>query len=423
MKPQKNIHCDLVVIGAGLAGMVAAARASDLGLKTVQTGNPSVFFLNSGLFDLLGVYPMDSGQILTHPYSGIQKLASDQKGHPYSKVSQDQITESIHFAGKVLRAEGLYYDLPGPENKKVLTAVGTVKPTYMVPETVSKGCAGQEKSLLIVDFKGLRGFSARQIAAGIKTRENPPLTLTMDLGGHPNGLNPVHLAASFENPDFIQGLSRKLLEFSGTADLVGMPAICGVHNSLDIIKALETQTGMDIFEIPGMPPSIPGLRLKNAFEKSLSDSSVTVLNTAKIVFQGMDHDHFIFQALNDNFKTQIKARGAILASGRFPGGGLFARRNRVVETIFNLPVFQPETREFWHLLNFFDSKGHPINQAGLETDDMFRPLDRTGIPAFENLYAAGAILAHNDWARLKSGAGVSCVSAYTAVNNFHAKNT
>ena len=74
MKLKNTIETDILVIGAGLAGMVAAARASSLGLKIVQAGNSSVFFFASGLFDLLGVYPVDPGKIITNPYSGIKQL-------------------------------------------------------------------------------------------------------------------------------------------------------------------------------------------------------------------------------------------------------------------------------------------------------------------------------------------------------------
>nr|WP_291462398.1 glycerol-3-phosphate dehydrogenase subunit GlpB [Desulfobacula sp.] len=424
MKIQKNMDCDILVIGAGLAGMIAAARASNLGLKTIQTGNSSVLFFASGLFDLLGVYPIDSGKILTDPYSAIKKLQYDQPGHPYSKVSQDQIKESFQFVTDFLNSTGLKYHLSDHNNKNILTSVGTLKPTYIVPETFSKGCDFDrgKKNLLIVDFKGLRGFSAKQAAAGSGMKNGDVCTLSIDVSENPGGLNPVHLAKLFESREFIQKLSEKILRFSERIDLVGMPAVCGIHNSLEIVNEIESRTGMDVFEIPGMPPSIPGLRLKNAFEKKLSTSHVTVLNNAKVVFHAMDEDCFILQAVNDNFETKIRTQCVILASGRFPGGGLFARRNIILETIFNLPVFQPKTRDLWHQLNFFDPKGHMINQAGLETDDRFRPLDKTGKPAFENLYAAGSILAHNDWTRLKSGAGVSCVSAYTAVNSFYEKN-
>ena len=433
MKTQKNMDCDILVIGAGLAGMTAAARASDLGLKTIQIGNSSVLIFASGLFDLLGVYPIDSGRTLTNPYPAIKKLQNAHPCHPYSKVSETQINEGFQFVMDFLNSAGLKYHLPDSMNKnqtnnnrlnkKILTSVGTLKPTYMVPETFSKGCDihKEQKNLLIVDFKGLKGFSAKQAAAGLGMKKGEVYTLSIDSPEGTGDLNPVPLAKLFESKAFIQKFSDKILSFSDKVDMVGMPAVCGIHNSLEIVKELETKVGVDVFEIPGMPPSIPGLRLKNAFEKSLSKSNVTFLSNSKVVFDAMDQDHFILTAMNDNFETRIRAQCVILASGRFPGGGLFAKRKIILETIFDLPVFQPKTRDQWHQLNFFDPKGHMINQAGLETDDTFRPLDKTGSPVFENLYAAGSILAHNDWVRLKSGAGVSLISAYTAVNSFYKK--
>ena len=424
MMIQKDTDCDVLVIGAGMAGMVASARASQLGLKTIQAGNSSALFFASGLFDLLGVFPIDSGEILSKPYPAIKKLQSDQPDHPYSKANQKQIEDSFLFLIEFLDSAGLKYHLPGTCNKQILTSVGTFKPTYIVPATFLKGCDLNKvgKNLLIVDFKGLRGFSAKQAASGLGDRKEKTHTLSIDLPENKGGLNPVHLAKSFENQEFIQKLSDKILGFSKKADIVGIPAICGIQNSFEIVKELEEKTGMDIFEIPGMPPSIPGLRLKNAFEKKISDLNTLFLSNAKIVFNAMEDDNFILQAINDNFETRIKAKCVILATGRFLGKGLFAQRNNVVETIFNLPIFQPKTRDQWHQLNFFDPKGHQINQTGLETDDTFRPLDQTGEPAFENLYAAGSILAHNDFARLKSGTGVCCVSAYLAVNNFYKKS-
>jgi len=62
--------------------------------------------------------------------------------------------------------------------------------------------------------------------------------------------------------------------------------------------------------------------------------------------------------------------------------------------------------------------GHGINKAGLETDDNFRPLGTSGKPVFQNLFAAGSILAHNDWKRMKCGSGIAVATAYGAVNSF-----
>jgi glycerol-3-phosphate dehydrogenase subunit B len=97
------------------------------------------------------------------------------------------------------------------------------------------------------------------------------------------------------------------------------------------------------------------------------------------------------------------------------GKGLHADRGSIRETIFNLPVSQPPNRAFWHHKDLLDRNGHPINRAGLDIDDRFRPLDGQGQPFSDNLFAAGSILAHQDWMRQKCGSGLAIATAYSAV--------
>ncbi len=424
VKNKQNINCDLLIIGAGFAGMVAAARASSLGLTTVMVGNSSNLFLVSGLFDFLGVYPIDSGHLLDSPRAGLEKLKNDSPLHPYSKIGYENVLESFDFLKNYLASAGLDYQSNNNKNYFVLTAAGTFKPSFMVPKTFLKGCGiNQAKRVLFVDFKGLREFSAKQIANVIQDTCSPgPIsgsTLTIEIPDVTSTLNPTLLANLFEDNQFLKYLSKKIAPFSKNTDLVGLPAVCGLNNSLEILEKLEEMTGLDCFEIPGMPPSLPGLRLKNAFEKQLSKNKVLFLSNSKIQSHGFENHQFVLNATTQNMNTQITSKGVILATGRFPGGGLHATREEITETVFNLPVCQPEKRNLWYLLNFFNSKGHAINRAGIETDDTFRPVDQNNRPVFNNLYAVGSILAHNDWVRLKSGSGVSCATAFAAVNNFY----
>jgi len=90
----------------------------------------------------------------------------------------------------------------------------------------------------------------------------------------------------------------------------------------------------------------------------------------------------------------------------------------VSESLMQLPVRRPEKREDWHRERFLDSRGHPLNRSGLTIDDYSRPLSAAGTPAYENLFAAGSILAHQDWVREKSGAGIAVTTAYKAVQSF-----
>ena len=176
--------------------------------------------------------------------------------------------------------------------------------------------------------------------------------------------------------------------------------------------------GVPIFEIPTMPPSITGLRIKEAYESQLSKKGVRLLLQKKVSKVQQNKNGFILDIGDPDTEYTVKAKGIILASGRFLGRGLHADRKQIRESIFNLPVFQAKERKKWHSQNFLDPKGHLINMAGLEIDNMFRPLNSKGKPAFKALFAAGSILAHQDWMRMKCGAGLAIASACAAVNAF-----
>jgi glycerol-3-phosphate dehydrogenase subunit B len=104
-----------------------------------------------------------------------------------------------------------------------------------------------------------------------------------------------------------------------------------------------------------------------------------------------------------------------LGSGRFFGKGLHAQRHGIRETIFNLPVVQPADRAAWHHKDLLEPSGHPINRAGVAVDDSFRPMDSSGHVLYNNLFAAGAILAHQDWIRQKCGSGLAIATAFGAI--------
>jgi glycerol-3-phosphate dehydrogenase subunit B len=108
----------------------------------------------------------------------------------------------------------------------------------------------------------------------------------------------------------------------------------------------------------------------------------------------------------------------VLATGRFFGGGLLAERDRVREPLLDLPVQAPASRNDWHMNTFLGAPGHPLNRAGIRVDRRLRPLGADGGVLYENLYAAGAVLADHDWVREKSGAGISVATGTAAVEAF-----
>ena len=301
--------------------------------------------------------------------------------------------------------------------------MGTVKPTYGTPQTMWKGVEAleQKRPCLIVEFKGLKGFSAGLIAENLKNQWPGLRTARVMFPGtgHREEILPEHMANALVLAGNRVKLAQLIQPEIKEAQCVGLPAVLGLYQSSKVISDLTELIGVPIFEIPTMPPSIPGLRLKEAFERGLREKRPCYFSQKRAVEarQGSGGE-FEIGVDSATGKQTIISPGVLLATGRFIGGGLAADRKHVRETIFDLHVYQPEGRKQWHREDFFDRQGHPINQAGLEIDEHFRPLDHQGRPAFRTLFAAGSILAHQDWKREKCGTGLAVATAFGAVKAF-----
>jgi len=422
MNQTPDIQCDLLIIGAGMAGMAAAVFASTRKIETVLVGITSEMIFASGLFDLLGVHPIENGAFIENPWQGIANLTQENPDHPYAKIPATTIQKAMAELVAYLNATGLTYTSHRECNVLILTPAGTLKPSYYVPQTMLAGAQAYKSKApcLIVDIKGLKGFSSRQIIAPFK-ESWPDLAQTsipfpgLDQRGE---LYLEPLARAMVLPQNRQALADTLRPLINGFHYVGLPAMFGIQRPGDICSDLENQLGVKLFEIPTMPPSIPGLRLKETFESALPGNGVRCLVPKRVLsVDSRGHDFFVRvgDAATDHV---IKTRGVILASGRFLGRGLRADRMKIRESIFNLPVHQPEKRREWHRFEFLHPSGHPINRAGLETDCDFRPLDASGQAAHQRLFAAGSILAHQDWVRSKCGSGLAIATAFAAVNAF-----
>jgi len=417
-----NIDCDLVIIGAGMAGMAASLFAGNRNIETVQVGITSEIIFASGLLDLMGVHPVEHGTVWKDPWEGIENLCRDIPDHPYAKIPPTIIHDALEELIAFLNASGLAYVRHERQNALVLTPVGTIKPSYFIPRTMWNGIQALETKdpCLIVDIEGLKGFSARQVVSSFKSLWPGMDHATISFPGSANQgevyLEP--LARSLVIPQARKALADVLRPHLKDARFLGMPAVFGIQDAHKILSDIEKLVGVPIFEIPTMPPSIPGLRLKETFESNLPEKGIRRFFQKRVMGVQMERKGFVVQLGDTSPETLIKTKGIVLASGRFLGKGLTADRKQIRESIFDLPVHQPDKRSEWHCYEFLDPAGHPVNRAGLVTDDRFRPLDRSGNAAHDRLFAAGSILAHQDWMRQKCGSGLAIATAYAAVNAF-----
>ena len=401
-----------------MTGMAAALFAAIEKIDVIQVGITGELGFASGLLDLLGVYPIESGTVITDPWQGIKALCQAEPNHPYARLKPDQIKKAWQQFLTFLDESGYPHVTLSDQNMTILTPVGTLKTTYAVPHSMVFGYQAMTGKLpcLLIDFEGLKGFSARQVASSLSKQWPGLRPYRIPFPGLKGELYGESLARSFDALNICDQVVDAIKPHLKNALAVAFPAILGVHRTKAVMARLIKGFELPVFEVPTMPPTVTGLRLREIFENRLLNMGIQSFFQQRITNAHLLNDGcWCFDVEENPIEKQIIARSVILASGRFLGKGLFADRHGIKETIFNLPVAQPQKRSCWHQKDLFHFSGHPINRAGVEIDDFFRPLDATYKVVYPNLFAAGSILAHQDWTRQKCGCGLAISTAYEAV--------
>jgi glycerol-3-phosphate dehydrogenase subunit B len=413
----RHFTTQLAVIGSGIAGFAASIFALNRQITTAQIGNTGAVAYTTGYLDLLGKLD-ETSESVTDPWQALGILRTTQPKHPLSRIDEADIHQGFSEFTAFLAAEGIAYSTPGRTNLTALSPIGTLKPTLCVPATMAAGppafAAG--KACVIIDFIGLKGFSGRQVVANLQDRWPGLATRRIAFPDMIHGeIYPEVMARALEVPAIREKLAEALKNAAGPAKVIGLPAILGMHRPDHVRAELERLTGLEIFEIPTMPPSVPGIRLRELFEQVLPKKGAVLIPQQKVSRLDFTEEGVTLSLCDSYGPILIQAQAVILATGRFLSGGLEAHRNGIKEHLLDLPVVQPADRSLWYGERYTDPKGHAIHRAGIEVDDAFRPLGEKGLPFSRRLFAAGIILAHQDWIRGRSGAGIAIASAYRAV--------
>jgi glycerol-3-phosphate dehydrogenase subunit B len=122
----------------------------------------------------------------------------------------------------------------------------------------------------------------------------------------------------------------------------------------------------------------------------------------------LDHVH-----TENHGTTRIRAQFYVLATGSFFSGGLASGFNTIREPIFNLRLLCEQERNRWYSPRFLSTKGHPFLTYGVETDENLHPFSQDG-RIVQNLFCAGAILAHYRPIVEGCGGGVAVATGYAA---------
>ena len=417
---------DVVIIGAGLSGLIAAKTAAENGLRTlVLAKGMGMIHTFWGGIDLLGYHPKQTNTVVEDLRAGLERLIQDQPTHPYAKAGLETIEKSMDVFSDLFGKGGYHYVRDPWRNALLPTGLGSLRPAYMVPSTMSEGRTILSEGALLVGFQEFGNFYPAYAARNLQARIKPPCKVT--IRGQSIGISDItgrvtskaaSLALQFEADEFRAKVAEKIGKIRRGENLIAFPAVLGLSDAQAVKSDMEARLGVRVVELPVLPPSVPGMRAFDAFQNRLRAAGVRVILGFEVVSTISKAGRCEAVILKTPAGERIhKADAFVLATGRFLGGGLRTENNRIVEPLFKLPVAQPETKDDWFHDEFLGGRGHPINRAGVRTNNRLNPVDADERTLLENVYVAGSILGHYDPTREKSGGGVDIATGHKVVSN------
>jgi glycerol-3-phosphate dehydrogenase subunit B len=407
---------DVLVIGAGLAGLTAATRLAEGGARVMLIAKGvGATHLAPGTIDVLG-YEAGGGRV-ERPG---EALGAVDGGHPYARVGgADAVWRALDwFMGRFDGGPLGGYGYRGALDENVLlpTTVGAAKPSAVVPATMAAGDLRSDDPMLVVGFRVLRDFHAPYLADNVSRGGVPARAIVLDrrFDGRPEA-NSLGLARAFERPDVRAEVAAEVAAALDGAQRVGFPAGLGLDDPHGVWSDLQERLGRPVFEIPTLPPSVPGMRVFRTLRDRLrAHGGRIVLNSTAVSATRSGDRVESVRATAAGREVEYRARWIVLATGGVATGGIeLDSRWNARETALGLPLYGvPGAGEPRFAPEYFGE--HPMARVGVAVDEGLRPVDGGGGRVCENVLVAGATLAGAQPWREKSGDGVSLASGHRA---------
>jgi len=364
----------VLVIGGGIAGYCAALAARRAGAEvSTVTRAPGATALYAGAMEIV---------------DDLDSVLKSEPHHPFSRLGMDsvrlahELDTAVHLLMLAFEKAGLKFEGAWRTRGLYADIHGIARPGNLVPATVTGGELGAlvGRRVTVVGIKEVGDYDASSTAQALKEL---------------HGIEAV--AEEVSIPDLPQAASL--------TDLYGRRAPQPRSRSTSIAYPPGfTNLPADGFELLASPPSPHGWRLQQAIG----------LESVKAAVTSFDSSGGAVTAARAGDRT-FRADAFVLATGHHIGGGLNGGRTPA-EPLLKLGVFhagQPVTSMGTRLqhLQYLD----PAEElrSGLSTDQRLRPLDGGGRVAFDNLYAAGAVLGGYEYSG-PCGFGVPILTGWLA---------
>lgn len=447
-----DMDCDLLVIGGGMAGLVAGCIAAKEGLSTIllRKGQSATAY-SSGAVDIIGYLPQIS-EPFSSPAEGLTVIAGLYPLHPYSIIGYSENIEPENVVREIISRthdaitwlktilKDSIAPLIGDFNSNIypITVLGTTKPTCLIQKTMHSGTLqeNEDSTILFTGIKGHADFNSSiaaktyledRVAIGEPPRKVGQCNIQIAPFGKPFNLSSIEIARHLDHENSIEEIGKQLkkhVEQLGVTH-VAIPPVLGLRKAQDNKKKLEELIDATVFELLGFPPSVPGLRLQIALEEIFRKSGGKLLVGHEAVSYTNTKGHLKnVTAKAPRREIKIDAKTFILASGKYIGGGLSGNLSGIHETVFGLMTVTGAYHSASDVLPTrmtnrvaISPVGQPVQSCGLTVDPHYRPVKEDGVEWASNLFAAGSILAGYDYSAEKSGLGVAATSGYSAAKS------
>lgn len=382
---------DILVIGAGPAGLLSAWTARQRGarVKVLAAGIGTTHVMPGWL----GVLDAEGPLI-----PALDRFAAEHPEHPYALAGADAIQAGLLMLRQACEPAGLRYvgDLGG--NFLLPSALGAAIPAAFVPESFAAGDLRRDEPTLIVGVSGWRDFYPALCAENLNRQGYAASGVSLALPESEAGkfdATPVTLARLFERPEIRERLAYLLEPHLDGMGRVGFPAVLGLERHEETWRDLQERLGLPVFEIPTLPPSVPGMRLFTALKQALARAGIQLLldmkATAGVVENAQATGVVVPGAARP---ATYRAGRIILATGGLYGGGISTDRHGAMrEVVFGLPVDTPGGLADWFGPGLLGEASHPVHRAGVRANRAMQPVDEAGRVLIENLRLAGRLVA------------------------------
>lgn len=399
---------DGIIVGGGLAGLIAGIRASERGkhILIISEGVGSLTY-STGIID----------------FGDVERLAGQEK-HPYALFEETLVRTCADYF------QALFPDYQGKwgESKEVLTPLGSPRSAGMLPKGLNAEQLRDAQRIVLMAPEGMKDFFPEVIKSNLE-RTYPqarvkvyPFRIEMfepwyTIGKSVTGMDYAKFWQSDLGIAVIRDLLNRLAqEISEIQRIAGSEKLVVIFPGLVAgfsasLRNALSKAPFPVVEMTAFPPSACGQILYETLKRKFRELGGELLvgtGVKRVELQGkLCHKVIVPSKGRD---TEFSARSFVLATGGIFGGGIEVTPDSSRETVFGLPLFVPSE---WTRAEFLGEQ--PYARMGIEVDRELRPITSGSQEVIlENVRVVGRMLAHWDpWVE-HCGGGVSLVTGWFA---------